>query len=450
MRRIRLSRLVAAPFAWMAQRRWLWWIHTFLRSSLPVRALATMRSTMPKGLRFERSEAWHLIVENVSENSKSYRSQSSVGPGVNVLGYLRGEFGLAESARMYARALIEGGYKVALNNIDLDLPHSWNDRSLDPWISESSPYPNSIVFINPDFFELALKKIGSERSVGHRLIACWFWELETIPEQWHAVIEQVDEIMVASTFVEEAFRRSTDKPILRVPLPVCPMSTSSLERKDFGLEAGKFTFLCMFDFHSSIERKNPFAVIEAFRTAFPPHRTDVSLLIKTSNGQSAVHQLKRLLKAASADSRILVRDDVIPKAHVQALLRCCDAYVSLHRAEGFGLGMAEAMALGKPVIATGWSGNMDFMDAENSIPVQYRLIPIPPGDYPFSEGARWADADVEAAAAAMAKVVEEPGFANRLGKSAAESIRENLSPSRVAEEIHHWLSRPRASGIGIQ
>jgi glycosyltransferase involved in cell wall biosynthesis len=408
-----------------------------------------MRSTMPKGLRFERSEAWNSSAENTHKNV-SFASTQPVGPGVNVLGYLRGEFGLAESARMYARALIEGGYKVALKNIDLDLPHSWNDRSLDPWIGESSPYSSSIVFINPDFFEVALKKAGSERLAGHRLIACWFWELETIPEQWRAAIELVDEIMVASTFVEEAFRRSTDKPILRVPLPVYPIAASGLERRDFGLDAGKFIFLCMFDFHSSIERKNPFAVIEAFRTAFPPHRTDVSLLIKTTNGQSAVQQLKRLLKAASVDPRVLVRDDVIPKMHVQALQRCCDAYVSLHRAEGFGLGMAEAMALGKPVIATGWSGNMDFMDAHNSIPVQYQLIPIPPGDYPFSEGARWADPDVEAAAAAMVKVVEEPDFAKRLGKSAADSVRENLSPSRVAGDIHHWLSRPPASCVEVQ
>jgi glycosyltransferase involved in cell wall biosynthesis len=365
-----------------------------------------------------------------------------VGPGVNIQGYLRGEFGLAESARMYSRALIENGFKVALNDIDLQLPHGWSDHSMDPWLVDDAPYPTNIIFVNPDFLVPALEKIGSERLQGRRLIACWFWELEIVPEQWLRAIEMVDEIMVASTFVEAAFRRVTDKPIVRIPLPLYNVPDSGLKREDFGIDPDKFVFLCTFDFQSSIARKNPFAAIQAFRLAFPPQRHDVSLLIKSSNGHRAIEQLRSLLNAASEDSRIVVHDDIIPRAHVQALQRCCDAYVSLHRAEGFGLGMAESMALGKPVIATGWSGNVDFMDAENSILVDYRLIPVGAGEYPDSDDACWAEPDLQAAAGAMLRLVDEPGLARKLGDKACESIKRQLSSARIAQQLNEWLCRP--------
>lgn len=106
------------------------------------------------------------------------------------------------------------------------------------------------------------------------------------------------------------------------------------------------------------------------------------------------------------------------------------------------MGIAESMALGKPVIATGWSGNVDFMDAENSILVDYRLVPVESGAYPHSDGARWADPDIKAAAAAMIKLVDEPGLAKRLGDMATKSVKEQLSSARVAKELSDWLCRP--------
>jgi glycosyltransferase involved in cell wall biosynthesis len=440
----RLDLTLLNASAWISRQPWLQLIYRRFPQAWRAGILKRISVCAENGLRFERKASWDRGADNALAAHEGAPSRPLAGPGVNIQGYLRGEFGLAESARMYARALIEGGFKVALNDIDLQLPHGWSDRSLDPWIVDDAPYPNSIIFVNPDFLAPALEEIGSERLQGRRLIACWFWELETVPEQWLPAIEVVDEIMVASSFVEAAFRRVTDKPIVRIPLPLYRVQDSGLQREDFGIDPDKFVFLCTFDFQSSIERKNPFAAIQAFRLAFPPQRHDVSLLIKSSNGHRAIEQLRRLLNAASEDPRIVVRDDVIPRAHVQALQRCCDAYVSLHRAEGFGLGMAESMALGKPVIATGWSGNVDFMDAENSILVDYRLIPVGAGEYPDSDGARWADPDLEAAAAAMLKLVDEPGLARKLGDKARESVKRQLSSTRIAEQLNDWLCRPVA------
>ena len=407
---------------------------------------------LPCGMRSRVQDALYLSME--SELKFSGRSQwpdRTIGrlpapmfqstdswPGVNVIGYLRGEFGLAEAARRYSRALLERGCPVAMKSIELDLPHGWNDRSLESCIGTELPYADTLVFVNPDYLELALAAAPVEESRG-RVFACWFWELEALPAAWMAAIERVDGILVASSFIESAFRKSTDKPILRAPLPIVLTADSSLTRVDFGLPEGNFIFLCMLDFHSSIERKNPFGVIDAFRAAFPPGRKDVTLLIKTSNGDSALLPLARLLAAASVDARIIVRDDRLPRADVQALQRCCDAYVSLHRAEGFGLGMAEAMASGKPVIATAWSGNLDFMGADNSLLIACTLVPITPGAYPNAADGRWAAPDHDAAAAAMRRLADDRAYARSLGERARASVAETLSPTRAADDILAWL-----------
>jgi glycosyltransferase involved in cell wall biosynthesis len=361
--------------------------------------------------------------------------------GVNIFAYFRGQFGLGESARLYARALIDSGYPVALHDIDISAPHGWGDRSLDRYIGDVAPYRVNLIFVNPDYLAQALASIDRAKMEGRYVIACWFWELERVPDDWLWAVQQVDEIMVASAFVEQAFRQVTDKPILRVPIPISDAGDSGLAREQFGLPRDSFIFLNTFDFNSSWHRKNPIAAVKAFRLAFPRMREDVRLLIKSSNGHHYPEQLHQLLAAAAGDPRILVRDDVIDRRHVHALQRCADAYVSLHRAEGFGLGLAEAMALGKPVIGTAWSGNLEFMTAENSCLVDYRLVPVGEDEYPHAQGTQWAQVDIEHAAASMRRVVDAPGFASRIGAQAAADIRDKLSPVTAGSKIIERLNR---------
>lgn len=389
--------------------------------------------------RFPRTQAWDAALPFVMHSPASTGKTESSEISVNILGYMRGQFGLAESARLYARALIDAGAQVRLYDIDLNLPHGWEDRSLEAWIGEDMPHGISIIFVNPDYLQLALDKIGRARLKGHYLIACWFWELEHVPGTWLPVIDQVDEIMVASEFIERAFRRVTDKPILRVPQPLGEIKDSGLQRADFGLEDGKFMFLVTFDFNSWVARKNPYAALDAFRLAFPPEREDVRLLIKSSNGFRHPEKFRELLNIAAADARILVRDQVMDRSHLSALQRCADAYVSLHRAEGLGLGLAECMAMGKPVIATAWSGNMDFMDENNSCLVGYRMVPVNEGEYPDSKGAFWAEADTEGAASYMRRLVDEPGFASAIGERAVRSIGRSNSSIRAGELLSRRL-----------
>ena len=331
--------------------------------------------------------------------------------------------------------MLRNGTRTSLYDVDLDLPHGRDNHSLDGWITNTTPHAFSIVFVNPDFLDAAIEKVGRLRLRQHYVIACWFWELETVPEAWHPAVELVDEIMVASTFMANAFRQVTDKPILRVPIPVEEPLYSRLERSDFGLEEDRFIFLCSFDFDSWLTRKNPLAVVEAFLRAFPSDRDDVRLLIKSSNGDRYPRELLSLLETTSKDPRIMVRDEIIEKPHFTALQRCCDAYVSLHRSEGFGLALAECMAMGIPVIATQWSGNLEFMDTDNSVLIPCVTKRVGTGEYPHADGAYWADPSVTVAAEAMRRLADERGEARLIGLRGQCDVRARLAPEKAAAAI---------------
>lgn len=370
--------------------------------------------------------------------------------GVNLFAFFRGEFGLGQAARLYAKALMRSLYPVAVNDMALDVPHRFQDASLVERMGGSPDFPVDLVFVNPDYFEAAMARIRHDRGAARRrhVIACWFWELEQVPDAWRSALAQVDEVMVASSFVESAFRRITDKPVTRVPLPVHVEPDSGLSRADFGLEDDTFLFLVSFDFHSWFQRKNPLGAIEAFRLAFPDGTERARLLVKTSNGERHPDRLAELIAAAAADPRIVLRDGVMDGRHLRSLQRCCDAYVSLHRAEGFGLGMAECMAIGKPVIATGWSGNMDFMDHENSCLVDSRLVDIRAGEYLHGEGQQWADPDVAHAARHMRRLFSDPEHARSVGQRAAADISRMLAPEHAIEPLVARLDRIRADMDG--
>ncbi len=360
------------------------------------------------------------------------------GNGINLFGHLSGEFGLAEVARAYARALLVSGIPVAL--VDVGQAGNGADPMLAPFHDDSAPHAVNLLCTNPDDFDQVLAAIGPDRLMGRPLLASWFWELETIPGQWQAQIAKVDGIVVATAFIQQAFARATDKPLFHVPVPMRLPLASGLQREDFGLDPSRFLFLYSFDFNSWMQRKHPLAIIEAFRAAFPAEDPSVQLLIKTSHGHRHPEQLQMLLRAAGEDARILVRDDLIAPAHVAALQRCCDAFVSLHRSEGLGLGMAECMAIGKPVIATAWSGNLDFMSADNSVLIDSHLIPVQPGDYVGDLDARWAEPDIAQAARAMRLLRDQPALAQALGARAREQVLGTLSPEACAAGMNKAIS----------
>lgn len=440
-----IARKIQGIADWLRGQEWIRTPYRLLPLRLRARIAGFLTESVITDVGFTRSSDWSdHAADTVIVDDFPGTVSNHPGAGINIFAYLRGQFGLGESARMYARALLAVGYPVALVDVDIDLPHGLNDHSLDAYIGEGAPYDVCLLFINPDYFPQALRAIGKARLDGKYIIACWFWELENVPYEWLPAIAMVDEIMVSSTYVRDSFRRVTDKPILLVPLPLSDVGDSGLNRADFGIPEDSYVFLNSFDFNSWIDRKNPRAVVESFLRAFPSGNSGVTLLMKTSNGHRNPGKLRQLLEISEGDPRIIVRDEVIGRAHIQALQRCADAYVSLHRAEGFGLGMAECMALGKPVIATNWSGNVDFMTPDNSCLVGYELMPVNEGEYAHHEGQRWAEASRTDAARFMRRLVEEPAYGAALGAKAAREIRTALAPRASAEiiiarlkELHH-------------
>lgn len=428
-----------ALLAWIRRQAWLQPIYRLLPEALRGRIASVLKWRARRGLQFKKTPAWS---RNSNSTMHAVPNRLCSGParfGVDMFGFIRGQFGLGESARMYARALMEAGAALTLHDVALGLPHGWNDRSLEEYMGQAPAHDAAIVCVNPDCFAEALDKIGRDALEGKLVVGCWFWELETVPVTWLPALAYVDAIMVASAFIERAFRRVTDKPIIRVPLPLSAVPDSGLQRVDFGLDERSFVFLTTFDFNSHVARKNPFAAVAAFRTAFPLERDDVRLVVKSSNGEWHDEELRALLRAVDGDPRIMVRDEVIDRAHIRALQRCCDVYVSLHRAEGFGLGLAECMEMGKPVIATGWSGNMEFMSHRNACLVDFELIPVAEGEYPGAVGALWADADIDSAAEAMLALASSAKRVRDIGLRAQRDIRDALSPARAGDAIIRQL-----------
>jgi hypothetical protein len=435
--------------AWIRRQPWLKAIYRHFPPVLRNRLSEALASRAGAQVKFQRTPNWGSGARppTSAPNGAVPRCEFGDTAGLNVFAYARGQFGLAESARLYVRALLAEGYPLTVYDLDLDMPHSMDDDSMDEHIGIDTPYGVNLFFVNPDYLGEAMASIGDGRMANRHTIACWFWELEKFPEEWLPALHQVDEIMVSSDFIGKAIGSVTDKPILHVPLPVGEIDDSGLKRSDFGLDEDAFIFLNSFDFNSHLPRKNPLAVIEAFRRAFADDGANVRLLIKSSNGHRHSEKLRELLNMVAGEPRILVRDEVIDRRDVQALQRCVDAYVSLHRAEGFGLGLAECMRLGKPVIATAWSGNMEFMTPDNSCLVDYRLVPVVEGEYPHSTGQCWADPDVGHAAKYMRRLVDDREFRTSIGIRAAADIRNRLSPQTAARQIIKRLQTlsPRSS-----
>jgi glycosyltransferase involved in cell wall biosynthesis len=301
-----------------------------------------------------------------------------------------------------------------------------------------NPYPVNLIHVNalglPGF-------VGTHRPEffrGKYNIGYWLWELPELPEAYHGAFSYLDEVWVSSDYGLETVARVSPIPVVKVPppLPAEGLPTLDVGRAHFGLQDGQCVFLFMFDAHSVVERKNPGAVIRAFKRAFQDE-PDARLVLKVAHGDRA---LVEGLAGEADDARVLVMDRVFERAEVNSLLALCDCYVSLHRSEGFGLTMAEAMALGKPVIATGHSANLDFMNVANSLLVRFDMVRLEQDYPPYPRGSLWADPDLAHAAELMRVVFDDRDRARKLGERGRADVMAYLSPERVGARITERLA----------
>ena len=343
--------------------------------------------------------------------------------GVNLAGFYRAELGIGEVARQIVSALDTEGVPVA--QVGLSTPHSREGhRHLHTGFG-AHPYPVNLICVNADGTPGFRASLGEDFFRGRYSIGVWWWEVSRFPERFAGAFEALDEVWTGSTHVADAVSRVSPLPVVKVTMPVELPEPPPVSRAELGLPEG-FVFLYSFDFHSVFERKNPLALVEAFGRAFEPG-DGPQLVLKSINGDRHLDALERLRMAARDRPDIHVVDRYLPPGQKDALTQACDCYVSLHRAEGFGLTMAEAMYLGKPVIGTAYSGNLDFMNERNSYLVGYELVPIGAGQDPYPAEGEWAEPDTDQAAQLMRRVVENPAEARERAERGARDIRRTHS-----------------------
>ena len=360
--------------------------------------------------------------------------------GVLLVGYPRGEFGIGSLLRLPALAFKEAEIPFGVFDFNPSSQASQNDNRLDEWLTHLPEYSVNIFCIGADQLPLLKKILGKQFFQGHYNILYGAWELSRLPEQLTGCLQGINEIWAMSSFMGQMFRRSTSLPVHDLQLPIVTYQSESICPSQLQIPKNNFVFLFMFDFDSHVARKNPEAVIEAFKLAFPGLSSiPVTLVIKSINGERHEKERNRLKNKIGCDSRILQIHEVLPHSINTALMKCCDCYVSLHRSEGFGLTMAEAMLLGKPVITTGYSGNMDFTTTETALLVDYKLVPVQPGDYPFSHGEMWAEPNVQQACEYMLNLVKDSTFAKSLAEKGQELIRTSFSTTTMGDRYKKRL-----------
>ena len=352
--------------------------------------------------------------------------------GVNISGYFKGEFGVAQSGRLLATASKASGMHVSMINNSETI-----SRQLENFETGElkTLYPVTIGVVNADQFSVWRNSLPAQLNARSKFVGVWAWEVETFPKSSHAACEIVDEIWAVSNFVKDAISPHTEKPIYVVPTPIiAPKVSEKLDRNAIGLKENEAYNLFMFDYFSVFHRKNPLDLVSAHIMAFPD-QLGPKLVIKSINGELNRNQHDQLKNAVSGRNDIVIVDSYLSREQLHSLLNECQAYISLHRSEGYGLTIAEAMSLGKPVIATAYSGNLDFMKSDNSILVPFKFVPVGNQAFPYPEDSRWAQPDIEFAANAMRELSSDEGLRTRLGSKAKADVTSEFTIDRAADFI---------------
>lgn len=352
--------------------------------------------------------------------------------GVNVAGFFTSELGLGEAARLLIRGLDAGGVR-ALPVRGTYVPPCDEKTDFKFANPSQAPFAINIICMNGDVIPSFAREAGEEFFRDRYTIALWWWETNTFPDHWRDAYDFIDEVWVASDLVHDAIAPTSPVPVNKIPLPVSLPVTVVPSRSELGMPDG-FVFLFVFDYHSTSARKNPGGTIRAFREAFPPG-SGASLVIKSINAENCGWEQQQVLAAADGHPGIHFIDGYVSAATKNAMLASCDCYISLHRSEGFGLTPAEAMWFGRPVIATGYGGVLEFMRPSNSYLVDYETARVGPGAEPYPPDGVWAEPDLAEASALMRRVFDNPIEAREKGEQAATDIRRFNSPEASGAAI---------------
>ncbi|HEX3745600.1 MAG TPA: glycosyltransferase family 4 protein [Bryobacteraceae bacterium] len=349
---------------------------------------------------------------------------ATASKGLNMFAFRGTGIGLGAAARGYATAL-----RPLLPLHEVTVP--WDPTGMEGTEIGLPPHAVNLIHMNPDVLPIFLGRYGRDMLPSRFNVAIWVWELHAGYAHWCCQSKLFNEIWTPSTFSADAIRPVSQTPVYVIPhvvdgLPL-PDSVQS-NRRDV------FQFLYIFDLASTFERKNPLALVRAFRKAFGD-RQDVQLILKYHHAEFDAPAVALLERVVQATPNIRTLNQTLPEEEVYALLRSSDCFVSPHRSEGFGLNIAAAMYYGKPVIATGYSGNMDFTTPQNSFLIDYDLVAVQHETGAYKAGYVWAEPSEDHLAALLRTVVESPDQSRERGELGRQTIQDRFSVKAISEII---------------
>ncbi|HEX2101352.1 MAG TPA: glycosyltransferase family 4 protein [Candidatus Synoicihabitans sp.] len=361
--------------------------------------------------------------------------------GLNIVGFLTADLGVGESARCMVRAADAATLPAALVDLKLNVKNRRGDPTYAARLQETAPHPVSVFHLDPPAARDIDHHHGRAFRAGRYNVAYWAWELPEFPPAWATYCQYFDEIWCPSDFVREAVAMQAPVPVLTMPHAIAferPSETTAELRARLGLPPERLLYLFVYDLNSYSPRKNPEAVIAAFREARVADQ-GAALVIKTHNVGGNESDLAALRRAVADLPSCTIIDSTLSRADTYRLQAACDVFVSLHRSEGFGLSVAESMFLGKPVITTNWSATAEYADASNAAPVNCRLVPLERNIGPYAKGQIWAEPEIGHAASWIARLAGEPGLRARLGAAARATIERRFAPAVVGARYRRRL-----------
>jgi glycosyltransferase involved in cell wall biosynthesis len=357
---------------------------------------------------------------------------------LNIVGFLTAELGVGESARCMVRAADAAGLDTALVPLKLHCKNRLGDNTYNHRLQDANPHKFNIVHLDPPASRDIDHHHGKQFLTDKYNIAYWAWELPEFPDAWVPACNYFDEIWCPSDFARDAIAMKVALPVITMPHAIAFERPTGDLRPRFGLPKDKFLFLVLYDLNSYSERKNPGAVISAFRKSGLAGQ-GAALVLKVHNIRGNETDLAALQAAVADLPGTIIISETLARDEVYLLEAACDCYVSLHRSEGFGLAVAECMYLGKPVISTDWSATAEFVNPTNGCPVNYQLKKLERNYGPYGKGQIWAEADVNHAAHWMKALTADPAMVGRLGAAARATIESRFSPETIGTRYRRRL-----------
>ena len=399
---------------------------------------AIKKAVPPGVIRAGKALVVKQIQQQMLKNPKIPYERGAYPDGINLIGPVDASTGLGQSFRLVERVIRGMGIPYMIYPFAATVYSRTDISEYEDRIGHELKYSVNLWHVSALEFGELYAAVGKKAFDRHYNIAYWLWELENFPDEWVGYTRVQDEIWTPSEFISRALRRKVTLPVVTVPYWVSAKTDPErFSRKWFRLPEKRFLFLMMYDSNSVSERKNPDGAIAAFRRAFTPDRRDVALVIKA--GSLDKNGYRRLKSKLTGYRNIRIIRGNLEKTEVNSLIACSDALISLHRAEGFGLVLAEAMLNHVPVIATDWSANTEFMDDKCACMVPYRMVRLTQNIFPYKKGEQWADPDVEAAARFMRRLADDRAYWKQISDAGFAHVREKLGQDQATRKIRRRM-----------